>query len=1142
MEENSLEDLVYTYPDKDDNNLQKILSEKQEFRELKTSIFLENPQPGEFYPYQLQDQRFMLQYDKLLAILETGTGKTCDAIGIAEQFGNKMIDEITTFVDEYVRPVRTNIKKVVYLTQNELLIKEVKNQIICKCTGRKYFTDDIKNAKTETERNRRINAILKKYYTFSTYRSFYNKRFKEFIQKAKDTSQRNKVYQSMYEFYSDHLFILDEAHFLRNDLITDQESDEENRYQFYYKLLHNIKRSKILMMTATPMFDNVDEFVPLINLLNDEDNQLTTDENYIDWTFEQFEPYFKNKIAYVRSLPIGVKVIYEGEPIVHTTEEGKELYIHILGTEEIITKMNVSLSTMSEFQTEAYIRSVKTQKAIRLSEIEASTFVYPDGTYGAEGFNNYLKEQKEDDYIVRPEKMKEFRLIMDDIGKYSSKFLEIINRLVNEVPIFPEGTPNNIYKVPKSFLFWDYVQAGLAPFSVILKLLKFDEFPNWKYKQYFGEPYTKESTTTEFCKSEVRKERTFLIKKEPRFALLTGSTREQTQQKILELFNSYENRYGEYLQVLIGSKETRLGLNLSNTKDVEIFGPSWNYSNVYQALSRAIRADSHIDLLLELRERLGITGPNERNPLYKNIDPKIDVRVYRNGSIPNPKLENELIELDEIRGSDNKISYVDGTDVQLYITSEEKDIKIKKILRMMKRYAFDCNLNKDRNVRVGDNIPEADRDKDGSPECDYMECDYECYDNPSDKIIMDSYNVLYTGKLVSKLKLDIINILSRISKISWDELRNVITKKVKEPKLFINGNLNEVVLKRAVDNLIKDKQIINNRFGIPGFIESKDDYIYIQPNIPVKISDTDSKLAYYSDKLIAVKNLTLAEYNNTYKVNLIDIKSIIEEYPLTSEDEKIKFRNFLKGLDSNNRIYLLEESIIKTINKDTKQGKIEYNEIYSEIINFFYHFIFEFNKPTINISLQENVIKSAGTGRGKKPGAKTKSSGAYVQEIIPTGVEHYVYLHTLYGFSSDFTSYNTSTVIKKAPSRIRIYDVNENVGFRDLSKAEYQIYSQLIDEELASRFSAYNINPLYGIYIRIKNIFLIVKKPEAKKTLSGTSIDTRTINRGRECKTWDLISLQKIAQELNLEISNDKDELCNKILEKFSEDDLLYVI
>ena len=81
---------------------------------------------------------------------------------------------------------------------------------------------------------------------------------------------------------------------------------------------------------------------------------------------------------------------------------------------------------------------------------------------------------------------------------------------------------------------------------------------------------------------------------------------------ILELFNSPENKHGDYLQLIIAAKVARDGINLANTVRGYIVSPTWHESGSHQALSRFIRATSHEELLKETSCLL-YTSPSPRD-------------------------------------------------------------------------------------------------------------------------------------------------------------------------------------------------------------------------------------------------------------------------------------------------------------------------------------------------------------------------------------------------------------------------------------------------------------------------------------------------------------------------------------------------
>ena len=231
---------------------------------------------------------------------------------------------------------------------------------------------------------------------------------------------------------------------------------------------------------------------------------------------------------------------------------------------------------------------------------------------------------------------------------------------------------------------------------------------------------------------------------------MTSDTSNSKADALLELFNSDQNAHGEYCQVIIGSPTARDGINLFNVVRAFLVTPGWHPSGMHQALSRFLRSISHEALLNEKRrQRVAEILPGLlRSRLEAQIEPSeaeaqaleeaelqaknevtIEVKIYKMASIP--ASGDSYVQTPEgLRrvdlqyskpatphgGSSDDDESIDSkdnrsVDLQLYQHSERKDLHIKRMMRYLKRCAWDALLNYDRNVRVND--------VDGSPICDY---------------------------------------------------------------------------------------------------------------------------------------------------------------------------------------------------------------------------------------------------------------------------------------------------------------------------------------------------------------------------------------------------------------------------------------
>ena len=108
------------------------------------------------------------------------------------------------------------------------------------------------------------------------------------------------------------------------------------------------------------------------------------------------------------------------------------------------------------------------------------------------------------------------------------------------------------------------------------------------YEKYNSE---KEPIDELISKQSIKKRYTFITGKEP-----------QEQRRInKESFNHKKNLYGEYIHIILISSSGAEGISLEAVRQVHIMEPFWNYIRVNQVLGRAVRMESHLDLLEDQR-------------------------------------------------------------------------------------------------------------------------------------------------------------------------------------------------------------------------------------------------------------------------------------------------------------------------------------------------------------------------------------------------------------------------------------------------------------------------------------------------------------------------------------------------------------
>jgi hypothetical protein len=237
------------------------------------------------------------------------------------------------------------------------------------------------------------------------------------------------------------------------------------------------------------------------------------------------------------------------------------------------------------------------------------------------------------------------------------------------------------------------------------------------------------------------------------------------------------NKDGKYIQIVIGSSIISEGFTLKNVQHVHILTPEWNFSTLDQVIARSHRLFSHDALKTEKRD--------------------IRVKIYLYCAVSDPRYGGDIKER--------------SIDYRMISGSIEKDQNIKAVERILKEVSVDCYLNKERNESKH---PELDND---TRECEYQNCDYQCYEMPPDAKVSEdidysTYNLYYDEKEISEITREIINIFSNQSRM---RLKDLIRNK------------NEQSVLKAIYQMIIMNTVITDRLGNHCFLRSDHDYLYL---------------------------------------------------------------------------------------------------------------------------------------------------------------------------------------------------------------------------------------------------------------------------------------------------------------------------
>ena len=198
------------------------------------------------------------------------------------------------------------------------------------------------------------------------------------------------------------------------------------------------------------------------------------------------------------------------------------------------------------------------------------------------------------------------------------------------------------------------------------------------------------------------------------YVLFTGNSDKSMEEELISL-NSIDNKYTEIIKIIVGTRVSGEGVDYKRINSVHIIDPWHNFTRLFQAIGRALRHCSHSDLL----------------EIYRIVN------VYNYCAVPPPSIVQNRRET---------------SDEKIYRRVERKDIMVKKIERILKTCAIDCQINKANNIYLND--------IDGTRSSDYTEKEYKCVGNFTDtKINNDTYNIKFDNNLIKTILYSVFCIL-----------------------------------------------------------------------------------------------------------------------------------------------------------------------------------------------------------------------------------------------------------------------------------------------------------------------------------------------------------------------------------------------
>lgn len=893
-------DTTHLYPHLDDLDLNLVIAKKMEFNEHKTEITVEDDleeqsnklcnKDFELLPHQNFVKNFLSKntpYNGLLLYHGLGTGKTCSAISIAEEtriyskysgLSSKIIIVASPNVQENFKLQLFDPRKLEYKNGNWNLNNCVGNSIL----------SEINTSVNKLSRENIIKMVMStinKYYMFMGYIEFANYIIKSSnisayakLSKAKEVSL---VRTKLEKIFKNSLIIIDEIHNIRS-------TDSKNKLvaKQFSRLVDYVKNLKLVLLSATPMYNDFREIIYLINILNkndnrseidikdvfDKDGNFITDSNGDEIGKNLFRRKINGYISYIKG-DNPLTFPYRIMPEIFSDKSIKKIsYPTTQITEkpikQAISKLDIYTSNIGEYQEKIYnfivkniLKKIKDQNKtgdleqldqigyIYLQKpIEALNFCYPHrdidkeidaNNYnydikqlvGKSGLNRIMTYQQTSNPPARfnfkfRSNILENIFSLENVGKYSCKIKSIIDNILNS-----KG-PVIVYS--------QFIDGGLVPLALALESCGFRRYGD--NKSLFETHDTEElDIATYKPKSEaIKVNNNFKCAK---YVMITGDeylSPKKYLQKDIKACTDIENINGEKVKVILISMSGSEGLDFKYIRQVHILEPWYNLNRIEQIIGRGVRNCSHKELTM-----------SERNTM-----------IFMHGTILTSKTES--------------------CDLFIYRKAEVKAELIGKISRVLKESSVDCLLtdsqqqltsellNKSINITLSDNSSHLYKigDQKYSPICDYMEsCYYKCnpnFDGKSSELQEDNLDMSTYDKSYLQTNIDkIIEIIIYLFKEKPFYYKVDIIKHISN---FHNYKLHQI--DNALDELLTNTNyMFEDRYNNLGSLILIDDIYIFQP--------------------LYINNVNDSYYNKTNTLNIVTDKlnyNIPKKFNLKKDD------------------------------------------------------------------------------------------------------------------------------------------------------------------------------------------------------------------------------------------------------------------
>ena len=599
------------------------------------------------------------EFNKLLLIHGTGTGKTITSLAVAKEY-----------IDQHKLSKGEDVKNIIILGFTHSIFK--RELLSHSEFGFINATElaELKNLENEAKENpnivKKIEDLKKSYirrlkkkqnngiFKFYGYKQLFlnivnNQQMMEMI--ASNKLSKNPTIQELKQLiesgklevnydiiddFKNSLIICDEVHNIYN-------SEEQNSWGLVIELIIDYfndvtKKDKaiynsirLLYLSATPLTSSPKEIVPIINLLNNKEDRIKESDLFSHNSIEL------NSKAYAL---IKAKLVNKVSYVMDDNPEQYPRSLFIGENIKPIKYLKFNRCDISDYHMNTYKHYWTNKESTNISNNTITDIVLPNnksdkfGIYDADNFLNIIDSETievKNKLMISKDLEGNINgdfLLQQNLKKFSGKYYEILKLLIN--------IKSNSYG--KVFLYHPLV-VGVGV-KLLGNILSRNGFLN----------ETESPSMNSLCMecNKIYKEHKNITdhKYKPiRYIVITGYIGKSNINKLLEAYNKSSNINGDEIKILIGSRTMRESHTLKGVQHLILSHCPNSISEMIQIIGRGVRKNSHIELPVENRKTniyIYVNSYKDRKTLspeeefYKN---KVDNYIQIN------KIENIMFDI-----------------------------------------------------------------------------------------------------------------------------------------------------------------------------------------------------------------------------------------------------------------------------------------------------------------------------------------------------------------------------------------------------------------------------------------------------------------------------------------------------------------